>query len=176
MILKIVTFPDPILRKKSIPVKEIDDKIKNLIDNMIDTMFANKGLGLSAIQVGVPLRLFILDLNENKKDQETEKKKENVKVFINPVLKNLQEKFIMENEGCLSLPGVRENVERFYKATIEAIDLNGEKFVMDAEGIVAVAFQHEYDHLEGKLFIDRLSPVKRKFLLKEYKKIHNAKK
>ncbi len=178
-ILEIITYPNRLLREKSKEIKKIDNNIISLVDDMIDTMFKNKGLGLSAIQVGIPLRIFIIDWVEEREENvsdDKERSKENIKIFINPVLYNFKEKFIMENEGCLSIPGVREDVERFYYVSIDAFNLDGEKFTINAEGILAVALQHEFDHLEGKLFIDRLSPVKRNFVLKEYKKKHKKKK
>ena len=169
-VLKIVTFPDSKLREKSKEVEKIDENIKNLVDDMIETMIENKGLGLAAIQVGIPLRIFIVDWRGTGEDGENENKDHDIRVFINPVILNLDEKFIMENEGCLSLPDLRADIERFYKTEIEAFDINGKKFKLKAEDILSVALQHEYEHLEGKLFIDKLSPVKRSFLLKEYKK------
>ncbi len=169
-ILKIVTFPDSRLREKSKEIEKIDENIKKLVDDMIETMIANKGLGLAAIQVGVPLRLFIIDWRGTGEDGENENKSHDIRVFINPKILNLEKKFIMENEGCLSLPDLRADIERFYFAEVEAFDLNGKKFKLKSEDILGVAIQHEYEHLEGKLFIDKLSPVKRRFLLKEYKK------
>ncbi len=169
-VLKIVTFPDSILREKSKEVEKIDKNIKKIVDDMIETMIEYKGLGLAAIQVGIPLRIFIVDWKGTGEDGENENKEHDIRVFINPKILNLEEKFIMENEGCLSLPDLRADVERFYRAEIEAFDINGKKFKLKAEDILSVALQHEYEHLEGKLFIDKLSPVKRSFLLKEYRK------
>ncbi len=169
-ILNIVTFPDSKLREKSKEIEKIDENIKKLVDDMIETMIENKGLGLAAIQVGVPLRLFIIDWRGVGEDGENDHKNHDIKVFINPRILNLEKKFIMENEGCLSLPDLRADIERYYIAEVEAFDLSGKKFKLKGEDILGVAIQHEYEHLEGKLFIDKLSPVKRRFLLKEYKK------
>ncbi len=167
-ILDIVKYPDKRLKLKSEPIKNIDNEIQTLIDNMIDTMYDNQGLGLSAIQVGEPVRLFIIDWNQR---ETGEQNKEKVLVFINPEITNLKEKTIMENEGCLSLPGIRADVERFNKCSVNAINRNGEKFSMDVEGLLAIAIQHENDHLDGILYIDRISRFKRNFLLKKYLKM-----
>ena len=169
-VLKIVTFPDSKLREKSKQVEKIDDNIKNLVNDMIETMIENKGLGLAAIQVGIPLRIFIVDWKGTGEDGENENKDHDIRVFINPKILNMEERFIMENEGCLSLPDLRADIPRFYKTEIEAYDLSGKRFKLSGEDIYAVALQHEYEHLEGKLFIDKLTPVKRSMLLKEYKK------
>jgi len=169
-ILKIVTFPDSKLRDKSKEVEKIDGDIKKLVDDMIETMIENKGLGLAAIQIGVPLRIFIVDWKGTGDDGENENKNHDVRIFINPKILKMEEKFIMEKEGCLSLPDLRADIPRFFKTEIEAFDINGKKFKLIGEDILAVALQHEYEHLEGKLFIDKLSPVKRSMLIKEYKK------
>jgi peptide deformylase len=167
-VLSIVTYPDKRLRLKSRPVENFNDKIYKLIDDMIDTMYENQGLGLSAIQVGEPVRLFIIDWNQRETGAQD---KDKVLVFINPVIKDLEEKTVMENEGCLSLPGIRADVERFNRCEVEAFDKNNKKFSMKAEGLLAIAVQHENDHLDGILYIDRISRFKRNFLLKKYSKL-----
>ena len=166
--LEIVTYPDKRLKQKSENITKIDEDLKILVDDMIDTMNANNGLGLSAIQVGIPKRLFIIDWYQR---ETGEHNKEKVLVFINPEISNLEEETVMEDEGCLSLPGIRANVNRFNKCTIKALDINGNEFTMEAEGLLAIAMQHENDHLDGVLFIDRLSKLKKNILVKKYLKL-----
>ncbi len=167
-ILDVVKFPDKRLRLKSKSIDLIDDSIKSLVEDMIDTMYFENGLGLSAIQVGKPLRLFIIDFDQR---ESGEKNRDKVNVFINPELSNFQDEIVMEKEGCLSLPNIREDVKRFNKCRVSAQNINGETFTIDAEGILAIALQHENDHLEGTLFIDRLSKLKQNFLIKKYLKM-----
>jgi len=167
-LLEIVTYPDKRLKEKSKPIEKVDEKVLKLIDDMIDTMYEHQGLGLSAIQVGEPLRLFIIDWNQR---ETGEQDREKVFVFINPIVTDLKDKTIMENEGCLSLPGIRADVERYNRCKVEALDRNGEKFLMEAEDMLAIAIQHENDHLDGILYIDRISRFKRNFLLKKYSKL-----
>ena len=171
-LLEIVKFPDKRLRLKSDKIETIDNRIRNLINNMIDTMYEKNGLGLAAIQVGEPLRIFIIDWNQR---ETGEKNREKVLVFINPEILECKEKRISEKEGCLSLPGISSDVERFNKCKIKAIDINGKEFVLEAEELLAIACQHENDHLNGILYIDRISKLKKNFLIKKYKKIHSEK-
>lgn len=153
-ILKLEKYNSPILREKSLPVKKVDEEIKELVQNMIETMYAESGVGLAAPQVGVLKRVIVLDTEE-----------QGVIVLINPVIVK-KEGESREEEGCLSVPGISTPVQRFSKVTVEAMDLEGNKFQIMQEGLLAIALQHEIDHLNGYLFIDRLSTARR-LMLKE---------
>ncbi len=172
-VLEIVKYPDKRLRLKSESVKNIDTKTDKLIDNMIDTMYENNGLGLAAIQIGVPVRIFIIDWNQR---ETGERDRESILVFINPVIFECKEKVISENEGCLSLPGISSDIERFNKCKVRALNKKGEEFVLEAEGLLSFACQHENDHLDGILYIDRLSNLKKNFMIKKYKKLRRDRK
>ncbi len=172
-VFEIVKYPDKRLRLKSKPVKNIDTETDELIDNMIDTMYENNGLGLAAIQIGVPMRIFIIDWNQR---ETGERKRDSILVFINPVIFELKEKVISKNEGCLSLPGISSDIERFNMCKVRALNKKGEEFVLEAEGLLAFACQHENDHLDGILYIDRLSNLKKNFMIKKYKKLRRDRK
>ena len=158
--LNILHFPDPRLRKKAVPVDTVDAAIRSLIDDMIEIMYAEPGIGLAANQVNVQKRIIVIDISENK-DQPL--------VLINPSLLAHQGTIETE-EGCLSVPGIYETVTRADKIKISALDRNGETFELDAEDLLAVCIQHEMDHLEGKLFVDYLSPLKRNRIRKKLEK------
>lgn len=159
-ILTILEFPDERLRHKAEPVEEVDDGIRKLIDDMFETMYAAPGIGLAATQVNVQRRLLVLDISEEKNQP---------LALINPELltREGQEE---SDEGCLSVPGVFEKVKRAEKIRVRALNRDGESFEMDADGLLAVCIQHEIDHLEGKLFVDYLSPLKRQLARKKVKK------
>ena len=160
-ILAILEFPDPRLRTKATPVDVVDDALRKLIDDMFETMYAAPGIGLAATQVDVHKRLLVADVSADKTEPV---------VLINPEILEKDGVEVME-EGCLSVPGFYEEVERAEHIRVRALDRNGEPFDMEADGLLAVCIQHEMDHLEGKLFVDYLSEVKRqrirKKLLKE---------
>ena len=149
--LHIITYPDPILARKAEPITEITPEIVNLAERMVDIMVRASGIGLAAPQVGVLLRLFVFSISGKRDDAE---------VIINPQLSKLHGQSEME-EGCLSLPGVRSKVRRSASCSVKALDLDGNEFVMDAVDMAATVFQHETDHLDGTLFIDRLNTVSR---------------
>jgi len=150
-ILEILNFPDPRLHKIAEPVKVVDATIRRLIDDMRDTMYHAPGIGLAATQVDHHIQLILIDTSETK---------DNLQVFINP--KIIEKSGIQDyEEGCLSVPGVYENVTRAEKITVEALDLNGNLFTLKTEGLLSVCVQHEMDHLLGKVFVDYLSPLKR---------------
>lgn len=157
-VLEIKKYGDPVLREKALEVDEITPKINKLIDNMIETMYASLGAGLAAPQIGISKRIIIIDGEDD-----------GLLVFINPVLIKKEGK-VNEEEGCLSVPGIYSNVERYETVTVEGLDRNGEKIRIKKDGLMGKALQHEIDHLEGLLFIDRISKIKRQVLLKEYKK------
>lgn len=155
-VMKIIEYPDPRLRIKAEPVTAVTTEHRLLADNMFETMYAAPGIGLAATQVGRHIRLLVLDVSETR-DQPW--------CFINPEIVS-QEGSEVGEEGCLSVPGVNEEVERAARIRVRALDQNGKPFQLDAEGLLAVCIQHEMDHLEGKLFVDYLSELKRSRLKK----------
>ena len=158
--LQILHFPDPRLRKKAIPVNTVDNSIRTLIDDMFETMYAAPGIGLAATQVNVHKRIIVIDISEMH-DQPL--------ALINPTILNCEGEEEME-EGCLSVPGVTELVQRAERIRISALDRNGEPFELNVDGLLAVCIQHEIDHLDGKLFVDYLSPLKRNRIRKKLEK------
>ncbi len=162
-IRKILTIPDKILRKKSLEVKEINKEIKNLIDDMLATMYDAPGIGLAAIQIGVPKRVVVIDVSK-----EEDKKKP--LHFINPEIVWKSEKKAIYEEGCLSIPNQFAKIERPEKCKLKYIDYNGNKKELETEGLLATCIQHEIDHLNGILFIDYLSKLKKDFIVKKLSK------
>jgi peptide deformylase len=158
--LVILEYPDPRLRKKAAAVTVVDDAVRQLADNMLETMYAAKGVGLAATQVDVHKRLIVLDVSETR-DQPL--------VLINPELLKLEGSGPGE-EGCLSLPGIYDKLTRATRVRVRALDRNGQHFEMDADGLLAVCIQHEMDHLEGKLFVDYLSELKRQLIRRRLEK------
>ncbi len=159
-ILSILEFPDERLRKKALPVAEVDAAIRQLVDDMLETMYAAPGIGLAATQVNVQKRVLVLDISDQKNAPYC---------FINPEI--LEESGREQSEeGCLSVPGIFEKVTRSNKITVRALNREGELFEMETEGLLAVCIQHEIDHLEGKLFVDHLSPLKRQMVRNKLKK------
>ena len=161
-ILTVLEFPDERLRKKAENVKVVDKKLKQLVDDMIETMYAAKGIGLAATQINVQLRVVVIDVSEEK----------NLPlVLINPAL--LEKNGVKESEeGCLSVPGFFENVTRAEHIKIKALDREGQEFELEATELLAVCIQHEMDHLDGKLFVDYLSSLKRQRIKSKLEKIH----
>jgi len=153
---------DPVLRKKCLKVKNIDETLINLTDNMIETMYNASGLGLAANQVGVSSDFFVIDVG-------IEKEKRDPVIIINPVISASEEKVITE-EGCLSIPELFANVKRSQRVEVKGYDLKGNELRYEAEGFLARAFQHEMDHLNGVLFWDNISKVKRDMLQRKFKK------
>ena len=151
-LLTILEYPDMRLRKRAAPVKEVDDALRQIIDDMFETMYAAPGIGLAATQVDVHKRVLVLDVSETK---------DNPLVFINPQIDVLDPEPLGYEEGCLSVPGYYDLVTRPRKVRVKALDRNGEPFEIEAEGLLAVCVQHEVDHLDGKLFVDYLSILKR---------------
>jgi peptide deformylase len=161
--LDILEFPDPRLRKVAEPVAQVDDALRTLIDDMFETMYAAPGIGLAATQVNVHKRLLVLDVSEDQTEP---------MVFINPDITPLTEQTQPFEEGCLSVPGFHESVERPERIKVKALDRNGEAFEMEVEGLLAVCLQHEIDHLNGKLFVDHISRLKRSRIRKKLEKLH----
>jgi len=163
MILEILEFPDPRLRTVAKPVKAVDDAKRKLIDDMFETMYEAPGIGLAATQVNVHEQIIVIDVSEDHS---------NPLVFINPEIEVLDGEPEEMQEGCLSVPGFYETVTRIEHVRIRALDRNGEPFEMEANGLLAVCIQHEMDHLNGKLFVDYLSPLKRTRIRKKLEKQH----
>jgi peptide deformylase len=151
-LLTILEYPDLRLRKRASPVTEVTDALRKTIDDMFETMYAAPGIGLAATQVNIHKRLLVLDVSENK---------DTPLVFINPQIDVLDPEPLGYEEGCLSVPGYYDLVSRPRKIRVKALNRNGQAFEMEAEGLLAVCLQHEADHLEGKLFVDYLSILKR---------------
>lgn len=151
-LLPILNFPDQRLRTKAKPVEVVDDQIRTLAADMLETMYAAPGIGLAASQVDRHIQLIVMDLSEEKNQP---------MVFINPKITPLTEDTQPYEEGCLSVPQIFDKVERPAQVKIEALDLDGKTFTLEADGLLAVCIQHEMDHLDGKLFVDYLSPLKR---------------
>lgn len=168
MILEIVKYPDPALALKAEPVQEITGEIRQLAANMIETMYAAEGVGLAAPQVGRSLRMFVMDPFHREGERRPV-------ALINPQLELSEESIISENEGCLSVPlNFRANVARAAKVRVRALDLDGNPYEAELEGLPAIVAQHETDHLEGTLFIDRLSHLKRNMYDNRVKKWRRA--
>ena len=166
-ILPILETPDPRLRTISSPVDRVDDDLRRLIDDMFETMYDAPGIGLAAIQIGAPERVLVIDLQEDGPDGERIRKPQ---VFINPELFDFSEDTSVYNEGCLSIPELYYEVERPNDVTVKYTDLDGNEVTKDAEGKLAVCIQHELDHLDGVLYIDYLSRLKRDRVIKKFDK------
>lgn len=149
----IVIYGDQILREKAEPVEKIDEETKALVSDLIDTLKEASGLGLAAPQIGASKRVFIVDLSPLELT-------ESLRIFINPVITAAEDMILLE-EGCLSFPGLYQKIERPENIKIKAIDLDGNEFELEASGMLARAIQHEYDHLDGRLFIDHVSALSR---------------
>lgn len=152
----ILHYPDPRLRDPGKKVEKLSDELKQLIDDMAETMYAAPGVGLAATQVGETWQIFVVDCaNEGEPSD--------LRVFVNPEILSVEGKVTFD-EGCLSFPGAREEVERAERVRVRAQDREGKWFELEAEGLLAIAIQHEYDHLQGVLMIDRLGPLKKRLL------------
>jgi peptide deformylase len=167
-ILPIIETPDPLLRQISTPVEAVTDEIRKLIRDMFETMYAAPGIGLAAIQVGVPKRVLVIDLQEE--DDEEGKPIRKPLVFVNPEILEESDHFVPYNEGCLSVPEMYAEVDRPDRIRARWLDENGESHEEELTGLIAVCLQHEMDHLEGVLFIDHLSRLKRDMILKKLAK------
>lgn len=167
-VLEIRTVPDPVLKEVSQPVEKVDDDLRQLMDDMLQTMYAADGIGLAAIQVGVPKRVIVMDLAGP--DEEPKPR-----YFVNPVLSDPSDSLKPYEEGCLSVPTVFDEVERPDRIRIQFLDYDGNECEEIAEDMFAVCIQHEMDHLEGVLFIDYLSRLKRQRAVQKVKKIEKSK-
>ncbi len=161
-VLEIIRYGNSILAKRAIEIKNIDQELKQLARNMVQTMHTAPGLGLAAPQVNVSKRLITIDLSVGEDSQ-------NLIILVNPELISQEGKEVLE-EGCLSVPAVNEKITRPSRVVVKGVDLNGEEKIIEAEGLLARVFCHEVDHLDGKLIIDRLSPLKKNLIIKKLKK------
>lgn len=162
-ILKILEYPDPRLRTLAKPVTQFDDSIKQIVADMFETMYDAPGIGLAATQVNIHKQIIVMDLSEEK---------DSPLVFINPTVETLDAEGFEYEEGCLSVPGFYESVTRPSKVRINAYDEHGKQNVIESDGLLAVCIQHEMDHLNGKLFVDYLSNMKRNRIRKKLEKQH----
>ena len=164
-ILKLYTYPEKILAQKCEKVDVVDDKIRHLLDDMLETMYEDKGVGLAAPQIGVSKRIIVVD------DKTTEEGKgENPMYMVNPEIIEKSDEMILFNEGCLSVPGQCAEVERYQRIKVKYLDYNGKEQVIEAEDYLAVILQHEIDHLDGILYLDRISRLKKNIIIKKLKK------
>jgi peptide deformylase len=163
-IREIIKLPDPLLRQRSAPIETVDDDVRRLIDDMLETMYDAPGVGLAAIQVAVPRRLLVVDTAE--KDAPPRPL-----ALINPEIVKRGDELHVHEEGCLSIPDVRVEIERPASITLTYVDRDGEIRQLDAEGLLATAIQHEMDHLDGRLIIDYLSRLKRDVIVRRFKKL-----
>ena len=164
MVIKtILTEPNKILREVSNPVDHVGEEEQKLMNDMLETMYAAPGIGLAAIQIGVPKRIIVMDISR-------EKKNKNPMYFVNPVIKNQNSNLSTYEEGCLSVPNIFVEVDRPSACEVEYLDYNGEKKILKVEGLLATCIQHECDHLDGKLMLDYLSKLKKTMILKKLSK------
>lgn len=162
MIRTILTYPDPELKKKSIPVTVINDNLRQLVKDMAETMYDAPGIGLAAPQIGVHQRVIVIDIAGSEEPPE-------LIAAINPVIIHAEGE-AFEEEGCLSVPKYAANVRRHAKIVVKGLNLDGEEVTWKADGLLAIAFQHEIDHLDGILFIDHISQLKKEIFRKKYRK------
>ena len=162
-IRKILTEPDPFLRQKSLDVEAVSDEIRSLMNDMLETMYNAPGIGLAAIQVGVPKNVIVMDLSRSDE-------KKNPLYFVNPKIIQNSDNNATYEEGCLSVPGQFAEINRPDKCKVKYLDYNGEEKILDAEGLLATCIQHEIDHLKGILFIDYLSKLKKTMIVKKLSK------
>tara|TARA_A100001011_G_scaffold330837_1_gene356926 strand:+ start:76 stop:594 length:519 start_codon:yes stop_codon:yes gene_type:complete len=159
----ILTEPNPLLRQISKPVEKVGKEEQQLMDDMLETMYLANGIGLAAIQIGVPKRIIVMDISKDENNKEP-------RYFVNPVIKNRDILKSTYEEGCLSVPNQFAEIDRPKKCDVEYLDYNGDKKILKAEGLLATCIQHEMDHLEGILFIDYLSKLKKTMIIKKLSK------
>ncbi|MFY9179407.1 MAG: peptide deformylase [Venatoribacter sp.] len=163
--LEILEYPDPRLRTKAVPVAQVDKRIKRIIEDMFETMYEAPGIGLAATQVNIHERIVVIDVSEDKSEP---------LVFINPEITLLDGEPETMQEGCLSVPGFYEDVTRIEHCLVKALDKDGNPFELECEGLLAVCVQHEIDHLEGILYVDHISSLKRNRIKDKLEKKHKA--
>ena len=162
----IITEPNKILRQKSMLVETVRKEERKLMDDMLETMYHANGIGLAAIQIGIPKRIIVIDILKNEE-------KKNPMYFVNPIIKNKNLEYSTYEEGCLSVPNYFAEIDRPNKCEIEYLDYNGQKKILKVDGLLATCIQHEMDHLEGILFIDYLSKLKKTIIVKKLSKHKN---
>ena len=163
----ILTEPNQLLRQISKPVERVGDEERRLMDDMLDTMYEANGIGLAAIQIGVPKRIIVMDISKDKNKKEP-------MYFVNPVIKTKDKNNSTYEEGCLSVPNQFAEIDRPKKCEVQYLDYNGDKKTLKAEGLLATCIQHEMDHLEGILFIDYLSKLKKSMIIKKLSKVKST--
>ena len=166
--LPLILLPDPVLRQKSLPVEEVDEEVNRLVDDMLETMYDAPGIGLAAIQVAVPRRLLVIDVSKDDEPSDP-------RVFINPEIVSRSDESSVYEEGCLSIPDYYAEVERPASLTVRHLDREGHEKVTEADGLLATCLQHEIDHLDGVLFIDHLSKLKRDIVVRKFTKLARQK-
>ncbi|MBL4601004.1 MAG: peptide deformylase [Rhizobiaceae bacterium] len=175
----IINIPDPLLRMVSKPVEQIDDAVLKLLDDMLETMYEAPGIGLAGIQIAVPLRIITLDVavRSSREDGEEEELEEEAEIepepmfLINPEIVSFTEEPSVYEEGCLSIPDYYADVERPAGCTVKFLDRDGKEHIIEATGLLSTVVQHEVDHLDGKLFVDHISKLKRDMVIKKFTKI-----
>ena len=160
-ILTVLRFPDERLRTKALAVKEVNDDVRSIVNDMFETMYDENGVGLAATQVDIHQQIVVIDVSENK---------ENPLVLVNPEIILKSDDTLINEEGCLSVPGCYAKVDRHTTCTVKALDRNGDEFTLDGEELLSICIQHELDHLNGILFVDYLSPLKRQRIKKKLEK------
>lgn len=166
----IITLPDPMLRRSSAPVERVDDELRSLIDDMLETMYDAPGIGLAAVQVAIPRRLIVMDVKYRSSEEEGGEVVKEPVIMVNPEIVTLGDDMRVHEEGCLSIPEYYAEVERPAKVAVRYIDREGKQCEMECEDVLATVVQHEVDHLNGKLFIDYLSRLKRDRVIKKFVK------
>ncbi|WP_312807163.1 peptide deformylase [Agrobacterium cavarae] len=164
----LIILPDPLLRQQSKPVETVDSEIQRLADDMLETMYDAPGIGLAAIQIGVPRRMLVIDLSRDDEENKPQ-------VFINPEILKVSDEVSTYEEGCLSIPDYYAEVERPASLTVGYVDRDGKQQTVEADGLLATCLQHEIDHLNGVLFIDHISRLKRDMVIKKFTKLARAK-
>ncbi|TDK35300.1 peptide deformylase [Rhizobium deserti] len=164
----LIILPDPLLRQVSVPIEKVDSELLALADDMLETMYDAPGIGLAAIQIGVPRRLLVVDIAR-------EGEEKNPQIFINPEIVKSSDELSVYEEGCLSIPEYYAEVERPAAVTVRHIGRDGKEHLIEADGLLATCLQHEMDHLNGVLFIDHISRLKREMVIKKFTKAAKAK-
>ncbi|MFW6010906.1 MAG: peptide deformylase [Desulfosalsimonas sp.] len=162
-VLEILTYPDPLLKEPAKPVESMDSQVRRVIDDMAETMYQAPGVGLAAVQAGIDKRVIVFD-------PEADAERQNFQVLVNPKIIEATGTTVSENEGCLSVPDFRSDVERFERIVVEGLDMHGKNLKFEATGLLSVILQHEIDHLNGILFIERISVLKRQMYKRKRKK------
>lgn len=160
----LVVLPDPVLRQTSTPLERVDDDVRALASDMLETMYEAPGIGLAAIQIAEPVRIVTIDVSKDEEAREP-------MVFVNPVIRQRSDAVSTYEEGCLSIPDYFADVERPAEVTVDYLDLEGKERSIEADGLLATCLQHEIDHLDGILFIDHISRLKRDMVVKKFKKL-----